>query len=140
MIQIYGEQLRLLKKKLAKVHSISITCDFWSDKQLCSYICLTGHYISSKFELVSTVIAFTTFPFRHSSINISKAVQDNLKQLNIYEKTTTITTDGASNMKKMFQTLTPEVKQIYCKLISKILFLFFIDILRRSTSFTSVSM
>lgn len=113
---LYHENVRLLKKQLSSVHSISVTCDFWSDRRLCSYICLTGHYINSKFEPVSTVIAFASFSLRHYSSNIAQAVRENLQQLNIHEKTTAITTDGASNMLKMFEMLRPEVAQIYCKI------------------------
>jgi hypothetical protein len=97
-----------LAKELATVDSIAVICDFWSDKRLHLYICLTGHYITPKFEFVSKIIAFSSFHHRHYAINISNAVQEQLKELNIYEKTTTITTDGASNMIKMFETVRPE--------------------------------
>lgn len=92
-----------------------MTCDFWSDKRLHSYICLTGHYITTDFDSVSTVIAFSSFPHRHYATEISATIQEKLKELNIYDKVTTATTDGASNMKKAFETLPPDLKRLYCK-------------------------
>ena len=91
-----------------------MTCDFWSDKRLFSYICLTGHYLTSNFDCVSTIIGFSYFPLRHYATNISKTIQESLKELDVHEKTITITSDGASNMVKMFGTLHPETRGIHC--------------------------
>jgi hypothetical protein len=102
-------------KELSAVPWIAVTCDFWSDKRLYSYICLTGHYTTSNFNSVSKIIAFSCFSQRHYATNISIAVQEKLKELNVYDKTTTITSDGAANMIKMFETLRPEIKRVYCK-------------------------
>ena len=97
--------------------SIDVTCDLWSDKRLYSYICLTGHYITRNFEFVSKIMSFLSFHQRHYATNISNAIREQLKELNIYEKTTTITTDGASNMVKMFETIGPHIRRVYCKCI-----------------------
>jgi hypothetical protein len=104
----------LLKKRLSTVRWLGVTCDFWSDKRLFSYLCLTGHYLTSNFDCVSTIIGFSCFPLRHYANNISKTIQEKLKELNVYEKTITITSDGASNMVKMFETLRPETRRIHC--------------------------
>ena len=111
---LHAEHNGLLKKSLSTVRWISVTCDFWSDKRLFSYICLTGHYLKSNFDCVSTIIGFSSFPLRYYATNSSKAIQESLKELNVYEKTITITSDGASNMVKMFETLRPETKRIHC--------------------------
>jgi hypothetical protein len=72
MIQRHLKQLEsecklLLIKELSIIHSIGITCDFWSDKRLHSYMCLTGHYVSSNNKFISKIISFTCFPHRHFS-------------------------------------------------------------------------
>lgn len=110
---------RLLIKELATIDCIAVTCDFWSDKRLHSYICLTGHYITTKFEFISKTISFAWFDHRHYAVHISNTVREKLKELRVYEKTTTITTDGASNVMKMFETLRPEIKRVHCKCIWK---------------------
>ena len=117
--RLYSEHKRLLIKNMSTVPWIAATCDFWSDKRLYSYICLTGHYVTPSFHLISKIIAFSYFPQRHYSTNISNVIQDKLKELKIYEKITTITTDGAANMVKSFETLRPEIERVYCKCIWK---------------------
>lgn len=103
-------------KRLSTVPCISMTCDFWSDKRLYSYLCITGHYVTSNFESNSTVIAFSTFEQRHYSTNIARAIHEKLKELNVLEKVTTITTDGAANMVKTFDSLRFGIKRVACKL------------------------
>jgi len=63
---------------------------------------------------VPTILDFSCFPLRHYSINISKTIQESLTELNVYEKTITITSDGASNMVKIFETLRPDMRRIHC--------------------------
>ncbi|CAF3428308.1 unnamed protein product [Rotaria socialis] len=112
--QFESEQKELLIKELANVQSLGITCDFWSDKRLQSYMCLTGHYISSNNQFISKILSFTSFHHRHFSSNISMIIKNELKELNIFEKTRSITTDGAANMLKAAQMLGGDIKQIYC--------------------------
>ncbi|CAF2061700.1 unnamed protein product [Rotaria magnacalcarata] len=112
--QFESEQKELLIKELANVQSLGITCDFWSDKRRQSYMCLTGHYISSNNQFISKILSFTSFHHRHFSSNISMIIKNELKELNIFEKTRSITTDGAANMLKAAQMLGGDIKQIYC--------------------------
>jgi hypothetical protein len=56
--RLQSEHKLLLIKELSNIHSIGITCDFWSDKRLNSYMCLTGHYITSTFQFASTILSF----------------------------------------------------------------------------------
>ncbi|CAF4166579.1 unnamed protein product, partial [Rotaria sordida] len=104
----------LLIKEFSNIHSLSITCDLWSDKRLHSYMCLTGHYISSSNQFISKILSFTSFHHRHFSSNISMIIKKELKELNIFEKTRSITTDGAANMLKAADMLGGDIKQIYC--------------------------
>lgn len=105
----------LLIKELTTIQSLGITCDFWSDKRLQSYMCLTGHYISPNNQFISTILSFTSFHQRHFSSNISMIIKNELKELNIFEKTRSVTTDGAANMLKAGELLGGDIKQVYCK-------------------------
>ena len=78
-------------------------------------MCLTGHFVNRKFEFLSTILSFSWFHRRHFAINVAQAVQEKLMELNIYEKAIAITTDGAANMTKMFESLRPETRRIHCE-------------------------
>ena len=93
-----------LYEVLSNVQHVAVTCDFWSDKNMRSYLCLTVHYIN-KGRLFSNVLSFNVFEGRHDNVNIVEAITRELKRYNIFEKCTTITCDGASNIKKSFLNL-----------------------------------
>ena len=44
--RLQNDHKQRLIKKLSKINSICVTCDFWHDKRLYSYICLTGHFVT----------------------------------------------------------------------------------------------
>ncbi|CAF0858649.1 unnamed protein product [Adineta steineri] len=103
--RLESECKALLIKELSIIQSVGVTCDFWSDKRLYSYICLTGHYISPNNEFISKILSFTSFHQRHFSSNISMIIKNELKELNVFEKTRSVTTDGAANMLKAVEML-----------------------------------
>ncbi|CAF1336977.1 unnamed protein product [Adineta steineri] len=103
--RLESECKALLIKELSVIQSVGVTCDFWSDKRLHSYICLTGHYISPNNEFISKILSFTSFHQRHFSSNISMIIKNELKELNVFEKTRSINTDGAANILKAVQML-----------------------------------
>lgn len=111
--RLHSDHKTTLIKQLSKVDSIAVTCDFWSDKRLFSYMCLTGHFKKGN-KLISKVLSFSWFHHRHTSKNISMIIKRELKELNIYEKIRSITTDGASNMKKISVLILNNAKQIWC--------------------------
>lgn len=84
----------------------------WSDKKLNSYLCLTGHFLNTSSKMTSTVLSFTAFSERHTGKQISCTIKKELKRLQVYEKVRTITCDGASNVRKSFETLKP--KRVHC--------------------------
>jgi hypothetical protein len=62
--------------------------------------------------LHSNVLTFTVFEGQHTGERIGYRIEAELKRLQVYEKTTTITCDGASNMRKSFDWLNP--KRLQC--------------------------
>lgn len=119
-----GKRLKRLHAKhyislidsLGKLPFISITTDFWSDLKGISYLVLTGHFINNKMQLKSTILRFSSFSSRHFSENIGVEIQNQLTELNVFDKVTTITCDAAPNMIKMFSYLSrPEITRIRCQ-------------------------
>ncbi|CAF3459138.1 unnamed protein product [Rotaria sp. Silwood2] len=98
--------------QLKNVDCLAVTTDLWSDRKLNSYICLTGHFLNGDSKLISTVLSFTSFRERHTGEQIGYTIKKALKRLQVYEKTRTITCDGASNMRKSFDLLIP--KRVQC--------------------------
>ncbi|CAF4339092.1 unnamed protein product, partial [Rotaria sordida] len=68
---------------LSKFTYVAITTVFWSDKKQNSCLVLTGHY-------------------RHYSSIIGRVIEKQLTELQIFDKVTTITCDGAPNIVGLF--------------------------------------
>jgi hypothetical protein len=84
---------------LKLVDNVSITMDFWSNKQKKSFLVMTGHYFDTKdFNIQSTILDFSTFNKRHTAVEISRILKEKLQELGILEKIVCITADGAPNM------------------------------------------
>lgn len=105
---------RKMLNNLQGADFVAVTTDFWSDRSSRSYLCMTGHWYDENMDMNSRVLVFTPFIERHTSVNISCELENQLKRLNIFDKTTTITCDGASNMKASFKKLDPKIKRLQC--------------------------
>jgi 3-polyprenyl-4-hydroxybenzoate decarboxylase len=57
---------------------------------------------------------FAPYFDRHTSVNISSELEHHLKRLKIHDKTTTITCDGASNIKAAFKSIDARIKRLQC--------------------------
>ncbi|CAF3328630.1 unnamed protein product [Rotaria socialis] len=110
--RLCNNHTRWLVAELKRIDTLAVTTDLWSDKKMNSYMCLTGHYINSDSKLQSKVLSFTAFPERHTGGQISYTIKKELKRLQVYDKTHTITCDGAANIKKSFESLKP--KRVHC--------------------------
>lgn len=89
-----------LFKRLRDVESLSLTCDFWSNRNSKSFFVLTGHFISPQFKLEGTVLDVSHFSEEYSADKIANHFQLKLEKLNIFNRIAAITCDGASNLKK----------------------------------------
>ena len=58
-----------LTKEFEKVHNLSLTTDLWSNRQMRSYIGITGHYILN-WRMNSVMVACHRFQGRHTACNI----------------------------------------------------------------------
>ncbi|CAF1229855.1 unnamed protein product [Adineta steineri] len=112
--KLYLSHRKIMINDLSNVSDIAITVDFWSDRKSQSYLVLTGHYVDEAFKSISTVLQFSTFDKRHFSDLIGKEIEQQLIDLNIFHKVTTITCDNAPNMLGLFQHLSRDIIRIPC--------------------------
>ncbi|CAM4794593.1 unnamed protein product [Rotaria magnacalcarata] len=103
------------KFEFEQANYLSITCDFWTNRQQKSFLVITGHYIDKDFNEHSKILKFITFEERHFSPLIAQEIEKQLISLGLYDKLVTITCDGAANMRDMFTYFTRrKIKYIHC--------------------------
>ena len=100
--------------QLNDANFIAISTDFGCDRSAKSYLCMNRRWYNNDMVMKSKVLVFAPFYDRHTSENISNELEQPLKQLKIFEKTTTITCDGARNMKASFKRIDARIKRLQC--------------------------
>ena len=82
------------------------------------FLCITAHYIDSKWMLNKRIISFKTINTPHSSKNITTLINDEIIDLGIRDKMFTITLDNASNNDAAIQRLKIfwQIKEDHAKL------------------------
>ncbi|CAF1168789.1 unnamed protein product [Adineta ricciae] len=94
---------------------MSITTDFWTNRQMRCFLAITGHYYEKDgFNLKSHVLNFSTFGQQHKACDISKILLEKLIELNILEKVTNVTCDGARNIVPAIKDMDSNVKRLWC--------------------------
>ena len=100
--------------RLKKGDTVSITTDFWSDIHNRSFLVLTAHSCSGSFELKSEIIDFSSFPYRHTSAEITRIITTKLTALNILHKVNRIVCDGAPNLIKAISSMNINAERVWC--------------------------
>ena len=102
------KKFTILKKevqnKLKKVTTVNLTVDLWSNRQMRSFIGITGHYISEDWSLESFVLGCNRVLGRHTAENVMPQ-HEIVADFHVAEKVKHIITDSAANMKKAFTSL-----------------------------------
>ncbi|CAF1619877.1 unnamed protein product, partial [Didymodactylos carnosus] len=111
--RLHSVYMSQLKQKLIDVRSMALTTDLWSDRKNRSYLCLTGHSLDNDMTMQSTIIHFQTFDDRHLAANIGAEVKSRLRELDVEHKTTTITSDGGSNIRAACATHL-KISRVWC--------------------------
>lgn len=88
-----------LMKAIDKVSHISFTIDIWSNRQFCSYIGITVHFIMN-WKLHTALLTCKRFSGRHTADNIVAQYEEAIKNFYITQKVFNILTDNVSNMIK----------------------------------------
>ena len=96
---------KALQDKMLSVKKVAVTCDFWSDRSLKSFLCITSHHVTYDFGYNSTILSFDAFYDRHFGVRIAKIMREKLIKFNLFNKVQSLTTDGAGNMLTMCEHL-----------------------------------
>jgi hypothetical protein len=65
---------------------VSLTFDGWTSKIMTSYLAITGHWLSSEWELQSELLSFSELEGSHSGENIGQEFYEFLQKYDICNK------------------------------------------------------
>ena len=106
----YSEVRSSVEHLLHLAPQICLTVDIWSNRQMKSYLGVTGHFIID-FTLHSVMLSCRQFRASHTGEEILGYFLDIKDSFNISGKVKNIITDNASNMKKAFRLLETQVDE-----------------------------
>ncbi|XP_061373378.1 zinc finger BED domain-containing protein RICESLEEPER 3-like [Gastrolobium bilobum] len=94
---LYLKEKEKLKNTLVSIRNkICLTSDLWKTVNGNGYICLTAHYVDTKWRLNSKILNFCQMPPPHTGFELSQKILDMLKDWEIEKKIFSITLDNAS--------------------------------------------
>ena len=94
-----------MRDKLKKAKTVNLTIDLWSNRQMQSYIGITGHYISEEWSLESFVLGCNRVVGQHTAENLMLWYDEIVSDFCVSEKVKHVITDSAANIKKAFTAL-----------------------------------
>lgn len=89
----------------ANVRKVSLTADGWTSPFQDDFLGITAHWIDDNWIQKELVIGFEPLNGAHTAENIAEALVDVIDRFNLGKKLQSITTDNASNMRKMVRVL-----------------------------------
>lgn len=96
--QAYEEVKSKLMKTLEKGKNIAVTTDIWTSRQTQAYICVTGHLITSDWELKSFILETVQLTQDHTAETICSELERVADEWQIRNKISILVSDNASNM------------------------------------------
>ncbi|XP_047335680.1 zinc finger BED domain-containing protein RICESLEEPER 2-like [Impatiens glandulifera] len=98
VINVYDIEKKKLQLALRDINKISLTTDIWKSKvQKISYMCVTGHFVDSNWNLHKRLLSFIPLPPPHAGHDIFNGLIKCTKYLGIEHKVFTISVDNAWN-------------------------------------------
>ncbi|XP_057775002.1 zinc finger BED domain-containing protein RICESLEEPER 2-like [Salvia miltiorrhiza] len=98
VINVYNIEKKKLQLELKDINKISLTTDIWKSKvQKISYMCVTGHFVDSQWQLQKRLLSFIPLPPPHGGVDIFDGLIKCTKDWGIEHKVFTISVDNASN-------------------------------------------
>ena len=91
-----------IKSKLKKAQAVCLTIDLWSNRQMRSFIGITGHFILD-WTMETVMLACRRFKGKHTADSIYEQYQETVNSYEIASKILSIVTDNASNMIRAFE-------------------------------------
>jgi hypothetical protein len=89
----------------AGVRKVSLTVDGWTSPFQDDFLGITAHWIDDNWIQRELVIGFEPLNGAHTAENLAEALIDVVDRFHLGVKLQSITTDNASNMKKMVRVL-----------------------------------
>ncbi|CAF1462295.1 unnamed protein product [Adineta ricciae] len=99
LAKLYLQKQHDFKNELNEVENVSITTDLWQSARSHHYLCITVHWLNSKYQTNAKVLNFRKFKGRHLSIRIRRHIKRVLDDFNLINKIVATTTDNGSNVK-----------------------------------------
>ncbi|CAF4545182.1 unnamed protein product, partial [Didymodactylos carnosus] len=93
---------------------LSTTSQKYSFEKLETTATISNSKIETQLRSVDFLGVTSDFCETHFGYNIAQAIENQLRQLGVYEKTRTITCDGTSNVKKAFEQLDASIQRLQC--------------------------
>ena len=93
------EALKETMAILASDHTVSLTLDLWTNRQLLSYMGVTVHFVNFH-KLEAHLLTFRRFPEGHNAENIVACFETIMDENNLANNVSMVVTDSASNMLK----------------------------------------
>ncbi|XP_057803483.1 zinc finger BED domain-containing protein RICESLEEPER 2-like [Salvia miltiorrhiza] len=98
VINVYNIEKKKMQLTLKDINKISLTTDIWKSKvQKISYMCVTGHFVDSEWQLQKRLLSFIPLPPPHGGVDIYDGLIKCTKDWGIEHKVFTISVDNASN-------------------------------------------
>lgn len=95
---LYNKIKSEVEQELENAERVALTTDAWTSCATNSYVTITAHHISQKWELKSHVLQTRVFNESHTGKNIGALLKEACVEWNIADKDPALVTDNAANM------------------------------------------
>lgn len=96
--QLYESTVDTIKNKLKNVTAVCLTTDAWTSINNESYVAVTAHYIDDDTKMSSILIGCQHFTARHTAVEMSSLLIEQVNKWGLVNKITMIVSDNAANM------------------------------------------
>ncbi|KAL4091922.1 hypothetical protein QTP88_026529 [Uroleucon formosanum] len=94
----YNEKVDYIKEKLMNINSVSLSTDFWTSRNVDSYITVTGHFINNFWQLEFFNICTKEITHSHMSENLFETIQSVITEWKLDNKVQCIRHDNVANI------------------------------------------
>jgi len=98
----------IMRRELARLPHVYLTIDFWTNRNMASFLGITVHFIDVEWKLRTFVLAADSFLEKHTACNIAKSYDNVIEKFKLTSKVTKVVPDNASSIIKAFQVSLPE--------------------------------
>uniref|UniRef100_A0A8B9H5C0 Zinc finger BED domain-containing protein 1-like n=1 Tax=Astyanax mexicanus TaxID=7994 RepID=A0A8B9H5C0_ASTMX len=96
--RLYKEVKARVAEALSSTDRVALTCDAWTSRATESYVTITAHHVTEKWELDTYVLQTRALHVSHTGENIADLLKEAVTEWRLEAKDPVIVTDNASNM------------------------------------------